>query len=67
VDVVNGVGGTPPVSGNGTGQAGHGLAGMRERVALLGGLLQVGLQDGGFAVRAELPASGTAAPTGGAR
>jgi signal transduction histidine kinase len=38
---------------NGTG---HGLAGMRERVALLGGSLQAGPEaGGGFAVRAVLP------------
>jgi signal transduction histidine kinase len=35
---------------------GHGLAGMRERVALLGGQLRAGPEpDGGFAVRAVLP------------
>jgi signal transduction histidine kinase len=40
---------------NGTGR-GHGLAGMRERVALLGGSLQAGPEaGGGFAVRAVLP------------
>jgi signal transduction histidine kinase len=34
-----------------------GLAGMRERVSALGGRLQAGPQDdGGFRVRAELPA-----------
>jgi len=44
----------PPA--NGTTQPGHGLAGMRERVALLGGQLQAGPEpDGGFAVRADLP------------
>jgi signal transduction histidine kinase len=44
----------PPA--NGTGQPGHGLAGMRERVALLGGQLRAGPEpDGGFAVRAVLP------------
>jgi signal transduction histidine kinase len=67
VDVVNGVGETRPTDGNGTGQAGHRLAGMRERVALLGGRLQIGPRDGGFAVRAELPASGTVLPAGDAR
>jgi signal transduction histidine kinase len=43
------------------GPAGHGLAGMRERVALLGGQLRAGPEPGGgFAVRAVLPMDGTA-------
>jgi signal transduction histidine kinase len=43
------------------GPAGHGLAGMRERVALLGGQLRAGPEPGGgFAVRAVLPMDDTA-------
>jgi signal transduction histidine kinase/phage shock protein PspC (stress-responsive transcriptional regulator) len=39
-----------------TGGGGHGLVGMRERVAMLGGRLSVGPADaGGFVVSAQLP------------
>jgi signal transduction histidine kinase len=49
--VDDGAGALAPVSGGG-----HGLVGMRERVALYGGRLDAGrAQDGGFAVRVLLP------------
>jgi signal transduction histidine kinase len=50
----------PPAAGQRrTDGTGHGLAGMRERVALIGGQLHAGPEaDGGFAVRAVLPAGG---------
>jgi signal transduction histidine kinase len=42
----------------GTGQGGHGIVGMRERAAMLGGSLQAGpADDGGFVVMAVLPVS----------
>ncbi|HET7012786.1 MAG TPA: sensor histidine kinase [Streptosporangiaceae bacterium] len=53
VDVVNGAGPPLPAFGEGTGA---GLAGMRERVAVLDGSLDAGPRPGGgFAVRARLP------------
>jgi signal transduction histidine kinase len=45
------------LGGSGTG---HGLVGMRERVALWGGKLQVGPEHGGWVVRASLPRGGGA-------
>ena|SRR5215468_11205838 len=53
--VANGPGGTPRRSEDGHGP-GQGLAGMRERVALLDGELSAGPQPGGgFVVAAQLP------------
>jgi signal transduction histidine kinase len=49
----DGVGSLQPAD---TGDGGHGLIGMRERVALFGGELQTGqLQGGGYRVHAVLP------------
>ena len=41
--------------GAGAGPPGHGLIGMRERVAACGGQLSAGAVEGGFRVTAELP------------
>ncbi len=38
------------------GGGGHGLVGMRERAQMFGGTLDAGPVDGGFEVRAHLPA-----------
>ena len=55
VEVVDDGLGATPTSGGG----GHGLLGMRERVAAVGGQLEAGPgHDGGWQVRAELPAGG---------
>jgi signal transduction histidine kinase len=50
-------GGAPSAKGTGTG---HGLVGMRERVALFGGSLETVKLDDGFRVRARLPLEGSA-------
>ncbi|WP_175409639.1 sensor histidine kinase [Streptomyces sp. TRM64462] len=45
-----------PATGTPAGGSGHGLAGMRERAAALGGTIEAGTRpDGGFRVRATLP------------
>jgi signal transduction histidine kinase len=57
--VANGPGRAAGSSGDEHGP-GHGLTGMRERVALLGGSLSAGpAPDGGFVVSAVLPVGGT--------
>jgi len=52
IDVVDA--GTPPAR-PGIGPGGHGLAGMRERVELVGGSLSAGREPAGFAIHATLP------------
>ncbi|MEU3190483.1 sensor histidine kinase [Streptomyces sp. NPDC006992] len=54
--VVNGASPEPEAAPLETTGTGHGLVGMRERVRLVGGNLQVGaVSDGGFRVAARLP------------
>ncbi len=45
----------PTGPGSSAGTDGHGIVGMRERAALLGGSLEAGVSDGRFRVRASLP------------
>ncbi|MFD3374241.1 MULTISPECIES: sensor histidine kinase [unclassified Streptomyces] len=57
--VVNGPPPQPPAAPLEEGGTGHGLVGMRERVRLVGGTLDVGsLPGGGFRVAAQLPLNG---------
>lgn len=56
VSVVNGPSAAAPALSAGPERAGHGLIGMRERVALLGGSFRAGPRpDGGFALSAVVP------------
>jgi signal transduction histidine kinase len=43
---------------DGSSGGGHGLVGMRERVAILGGEFEAGATDTGFSVRARFPLTG---------
>ena len=54
-------------AGSGIGDVGHGIIGMQERAAALGGWLSAGPRaDGGFRVLADLPAPMPPAPDGAA-
>jgi signal transduction histidine kinase len=44
-----------PQDGSSWASSGHGLLGIRERVAMLGGQVRAGLDDGMFVVHARLP------------
>ena len=60
--------GTPPRATDGLPAGGRGLAGMRERLHLVGGRLSVGpAESGGFAVVGEIPTAGAGAVGGGRR
>jgi signal transduction histidine kinase len=62
VAVANALGGEAPKSATQV-ASGHGLVGMRERVAMLGGELSAGATDSGtFRVEARLPAAAHAGP-----
>jgi signal transduction histidine kinase len=45
----------PTSPGHSPAEAGHGIVGMRERAALLGGSFEAGASDGRFRIRADLP------------
>ena len=56
--------GRGPAAGADNGE-GHGIAGMRERAALVGGTLEAGPNPGGgYRVRAHLPVAGAATGNG---
>ena len=48
-------GGAAGHPGAGSGEVGHGLIGMRERAAVVGGRVSADPHGGGFLVLAELP------------
>jgi signal transduction histidine kinase len=58
ITVANPLGSEPPASANG---GGHGVIGMRERAALLGGSLEAGTRGGLFRLHVRLPFDGSRA------
>jgi signal transduction histidine kinase len=59
IEVVNDEG--APTSAPRENGTGHGLSGMQERLTLYGGVLEAGPRNGGYAVRAHIPLTGTPA------
>src|SRR4051794_15805155 len=59
----NDAGGIDTAAERESGGGGHGITGMRERVAVFGGTLETGPHDGGFEVHAVLPYDEVGSPS----
>jgi signal transduction histidine kinase len=67
VELANATSTAAPPAGGPVPSGGHGLLGMRERVALYGGELVAGVRDGSFELRARMrvPVGSSVAPGSG--